>query len=177
MKTNNTLGNLQQLIHRLKNEDSKYARLSKSFQILYFILTFLFGVLIIIHIIEKEPLSELAGATCFLLSMLSYAFFFRKYYKDYNNVDYSQPTLMMLKKAAYRYQPFQRQTAWLIIPLLLIDAGLALNSSLGFDFIKLQLIWFGTLAFAVCIGLTIWYFRYKPLHDNAKQLIREIENV
>ncbi len=176
MKTTNTIENLQQLIHRLKNEDSKYARLSKSFQILYFVLTFIYSILIIVEIIEKGPLSDMAGAMCFLVAMLSFAFFFRKFYKEYNNVDYSLPTLLMLKKAAYRYQPFQRRTAWLIIPLLLIDAGLTLNSSLGFDFFNLQLMWFGTLVFAVFIGLIIWYFRYKPLRDNTKQLIKEIEN-
>lgn len=176
MKQNNKNSNLQQLTQRLKNEDSRYAQLSKSFQIVYFVLTSIFSLLIIIHIIKKEPLSELAGALCFLVAMLSFAFFFRKYYREYNNVDYAQPTLIMLKEAAYRYQPFQRRTIWLLIPILLIDAGLALNSSLGFDLLLLQIVWFGVLVIAVCIGLAIWHVRYKPLRDNALQLIKEIEN-
>ena len=176
MKKNNANNNLQQLTQQLKDEDSRYARLSKSFQIVYFVLTSIFSLLIIIHLILKEPLSELAGPLCFLVAMLSFAFFFRKYYQEYNNVDYAQPTLIMLKGAVYRYQPFQRRTAWLLIPILLIDAGLSLNSSLGFDLLILQIVWFGALVLAVCIGLAIWYVRYKPLRDNALQLIKEIEN-
>ncbi|WP_321376101.1 hypothetical protein [uncultured Draconibacterium sp.] len=176
MKQNKTSINLQQLTQQLKNEDSRYAQLSKSFQIVYFVLTFIFSLLIIIHIIQKEPLSELLGPICFLVAMLSFAFFFRKYYQEYKNVDYARPTLIMLKNAAYRYQPFQRRTAWLLIPILLIDAGLAMNSSLVFDILLLQMVWFGALVVAVCIGLVIWHFRYKPLRDNALQLIKEIEN-
>lgn len=176
MKQNNRYRNIKQLTQQLKDEDTRYARLSKSFQLLYFGLTFILGISIIFHIIEKEPLSELAGALCFLVAMLSFAFFFRKYYQEYNNVDYAQPTLVMLKEAAHRYQPFQQRTAWLLIPILLIDAGLTLNSSLGFDLIILQIVWFGALVLAVCIGLAIWHVRYKPLRDNALHLIEEIEN-
>lgn len=66
MEQNNTISNLQQLTRQLKDEDTKYARLSKSFQIIYFVLTFIFSALIIIHIIDKEPIAELPGPVCFL---------------------------------------------------------------------------------------------------------------
>ncbi len=174
MKTNKNL-ELSQLTQQLKNEDVRYALISKSFQITYWILMAVYAVLIILHIIEKEPLTDIFGASCFLISMLIFALFFKNYYKEYNNVDYSAPTLIMLKKAAYRYQPFQRKTIWLLPALLFMDAGLYLNSSLNFKFWSIQLIYGGLLLIAICIGLIIWYVKYKPLRDNSLRLINEIE--
>ena len=46
---------------------------------------------------------------------MSTSFIFNKYHKEYNNVDYALPTLLMLKKAAYRYYPFRNETKWAIV--------------------------------------------------------------
>ncbi len=178
MKLNNEIVeniNLIELTNRLKNEDDRYASLSKRFQIVYWIFVPIFLVFIVYDIVDKSPVVDIIGRICFLFAMLIFALFFKNYYKEYKYVDYSQPTLIMLKKAAYRYKPFQLKTLWTLLSVLLIDAGLCLNTSLGFEFIWVQVYFLGTVALAMLIGLIIWRVRYKPIRDGALHLIREID--
>lgn len=167
---------LNTLTTRLKNEDERYARLSKNFQIVYWVLVAIYAFLIGIHIYENQSIKEIAGITCFLVAMLIFAFMFRHFNKEYANVDYSQPTLLMLKQAAHRYKPFQLKTIWALAGVLLIDVGLSLNESLGFDLIRLQIVFVAVFGIAFALGLVLWKIRYKPLRDDALHLIRELEN-
>lgn len=167
--------NLVELTNRLIIEDDRYARLSKRLQILYWILIPIFLVLIIHDFLDKRLAVDIIGNICFMFAMLIFALFFKNYYMEYKYVDYSQPTLIMLKKAAYRYKPFQVKTLWILLAILLVDIGMCLNLSQYFDFIQVQVYFLGSVAIAMLIGLLIWRIRYKPLHDGAKKLIREIE--
>ena len=167
--------NLDELISNLKKEDEKYAGLSKRMQILYWIMSFIFLFVIVIQIVGKSHVVDIIGNICFLLAMLTFGLLFKYYYREYKNVDYSQPTLVMLKKAAYRYKPFQLKTLWAVLSLLLVDAGLSLNTTLGFDFIWLQVFFLGIVLLSAIIGLLIWRARYKSIRDVALRLIREID--
>jgi len=40
---------------------------------------------------------------------------------------------------------------------------------------KIQATLIGVIIFSILIGLIIWYFKYKPLHDEALKLIAELE--
>src|SRR4030042_4858333 len=117
--------NLIEIINRLKNEDDRYAALSKRIQIVYWVVIPIYIILIIYHIVDKNPVVDIIGSTCFLFAMLIFALFFKHYYKEYKYVDYSQPTLVMLKKAASRYKPFTLKTLWILLAVILIDAGLS----------------------------------------------------
>lgn len=177
MKVNNEITeseNLTQIITRLKNEDDRYAALSKRMQIIYWILILIFMTLIILQIVQKDPVVDIISSTCYLFAMLLFALFFQYLYKEYKYVDYSQPTLIMLKKAAYRYKPFQLKALWTLLAILLMDAGLSLNTSLDFKFIYIQACFLGVIVIAIVIGLLYWRVRYKPLRDTALELIREI---
>lgn len=175
-KIDNKYINLGQLTSNLKKEDKKYATLSRRFQIVYWVLIPIYLVSMVGHLIEKSPVKDVLSSLCFLFAMLTFALFFRHYYKEYNNVDYSEPTLMMLKKAAYRYKPFQLKTLWVLLAILLIDAGLILNSSLKFDVLRIQIYFFGSITIAMSIGIILWYVRYKPIRDKALHLIKDLNN-
>jgi len=166
--------NLNELIDKLKKEDDRYATLSKIIQTVYWILIPIFIILIIHDIVDKNPNVDIIGSICFLFALVIFALFFKRYYKEYKYVDYSQPTLVMLKKAAYRYKLFQLKTLWILLAVLLIDAGLSLNASLSFKFISVQVYFLGAIVLATVIGLLFWRVRYKPLRDAALYLIREI---
>jgi len=166
--------NLIEIIGRLKNEDDRYAALSKRMQIAYWILLPVFFILIIHQIVTKNPVVDIIGSICFLFAILIFALFFKRYYKEYKYVDYSLPTLEMLKKAAYRYKPLQLKTIWFFLAVVLIDAGLCLNTSLGFKLISVQVYFLGAIVLAAVIGLLFWRVRYKPLRDKALKLIQEI---
>lgn len=159
---------------RLKREDDNYANLSKGLQMIYWILLFVYSILVIRHIVDNSSLEEILGSVCFMIGMLIFALFFGNYYREYKYVDYSQPTLVMLKKAAYRYKPFQLKTIWALLGILFIDAGLTLNHSFGDSVVITQFIFLGAIGMALIVGLLIWIFRYKPLRDEALFLIREI---
>lgn len=81
----------------------------------------------------------------------------------------------MLKNAAYRYKPFQLKSIWVLIAILLIDTGLIIQSKIDDSFGDEQIFFFGAIFIGLAIGLIIWYFKYKPLRDNALRLIDEIE--
>lgn len=175
-QNSNTLGdiNLKEFTRKLRSKDDSYAQLSKGLQIFYWILVFMYSILVVRNIIANSSLQEIFASISFLLGMFIFALLFRHYYKEYKFVDYSLPTLVMLKKAAYRYKPFQVKTLWALVGVLFIDAGLTLNTVFGGSIMIIQMVFLGTIAVSLMIGLMIWRTRYKPLRDNALLLISEI---
>jgi hypothetical protein len=174
-KKNNEKINLDHLVGKLKTEDTRYARISKAFQIVYWVFVPIYSFLAILSFIDTKNINLLIGGGCFVSSFIIFALFFRNYYKEYNHVDYSLPTIMMLKKAAYRYKPFQLKTLWILFALLLMDTGLCFNSDLHFSVVKIQVYFLGTMGISVMLGLLIWFFKYKQLRDDALKLIVEME--
>ncbi|WP_297090845.1 hypothetical protein [uncultured Draconibacterium sp.] len=173
--TESTENNLNKLIQRLKNADSKYANIVKGVQAIYWVLVPLYLILIVIHLFNNDPFTEVIGSACFLSGMLIFAFLMRYYYKTYSKVDYSLPTLQMLKKAAYRHKLFQWQALWALLAILFIDAGLVLNHTGDGNIWQTQ-IWFApVLGLSFLVGVIWWYIQFKPLRDQALTLIAEIE--
>jgi hypothetical protein len=166
---------MDHLIQKLKKEDAGYSRLSKSIQIVYWILVPFYLFMVIRMAMAGSPLPEILSSVFFLFAMLIFALFFRHYYKEYKYVDYSQPTLIMLKKAAYRYKPFQLKTLWVLLAVLLVNAGLSLGTKHFFDLLGVQFVFWGVMIISGLIGLWIWKIRYKPIRDAALKMIREIE--
>lgn len=175
-KTNtNRNTNLADLVGRLKKEDQHYSRLSNGLQIVYFVLLPIYLILLVVHIIEGSAWYEILGSVCFALSMLIFALFFRRYYKEYKYVDYAQPMLIMLKEAAFRYQPFQWRIIWILFALILMDIGMSLTTFKMENTGWVQILFIGSLGVGVVIGYIVWWIRYRPLRMDALKLIKEIE--
>ncbi len=172
---NHTELNIENLVANLKNKDTNYSKLSRRIQITYLILTFIYAALIVLELIEKFSIYSLLGGLCYLGSFLILIVVFGRFYKEYGQVNYSETTLIMLKKAADRYKPFKKITFWVLFSLALMDVGMCLNKSLNFPIIKTQFYYWGMIIIAVGIGLIVWYYRYKPLLDATQKLIKEIE--
>lgn len=167
--------NLNKLVDKLKTEDKTYARLIKAVQIMYWLLIPVLAVLTLRDYAESKDIYGLAGGLCFILAFLIFALFFKSYYKKYVNVDYSIPTVQMLKKAAWRYKPFQRRMLWIMLAILLVDAGLTFSQINYTSIWNIQLVYLGIVTFSLVIGLIIWHIKYKPLRNEALTLIKEIE--
>ncbi len=174
MKTDSSI-DIHQLVSKLKNEDQKYSNLSRRMQVMYMVLIPVYLFLIIVHIIDGSSGFEILSSICFLLGMVSFAVLFHNYHKEYKLVDYSQPTVLMLKKAVNRYQPITKRTIWTIPGILFIGAGLSLKTSLG-ETIIIQVIFWVSMVLAIFIGLLWWKKRYKPIRDSALAMLRELEN-
>lgn len=167
--------NLQQLIGKLKSEDLNYARLSRGIQIIYWIFIPLFIIKSILHYTETSNVYHLISGVFYITGFLILALFFGKYYKEYKFVDYSLPTVQMLRKAVWRYQPFQKRAVWVLLALLLMNAGLTFSHMGESSVLDTQVFFLGAVFFGIVIGLILWYFKYKPLRDEAQNLLREIE--
>lgn len=168
--------NMPEIVNRLRDKDQNYAKLSKRFQYVYFAFIPIYVIMIIAHLIQGEPLQYTLSGVFYLLGMLSFAFIFRYYSKHYNTINYAEPTLIMLKKAAKRYKPFQRITLVVLIPLVFINLGLTLSSLEDHtSILTIQLFFWGALSFGLIGGIILWYVKYKPMRDDILKLIADLE--
>ena len=168
--------NLSKLTGKLKKEDRQYATIVKAVQIFYWIYIPVFVVRTIRYYSDSHNINNIISGVALILGFLVIALSFRKYYKDYRYVDYSLPTLEMLKKAASRYQPAQKRVMSIIPGLILMDIGLTFEwIGEGRSVLYSQVIFLGAILFGAIIGFVLWYFKYKPLRDKILDLVREIE--
>ncbi|MFO7865163.1 MAG: hypothetical protein R6U85_14285 [Salinivirgaceae bacterium] len=176
MKRYNNILDTDQLVKKLKKEDAYYLRLVKMMQYIYWALIPIYMFLAIREYSIDGVMEDAIGSIFYMFSLLIFAIVFRKFYKEYNNVDYSMPVLQMLKKAEKRYRPFTLKTLWLYFGVLLMDFGIYFNTSLDYTFWEVQLYYGGMILAATAIGYIVYLSKYKTIRDNAKRLIREIEN-
>lgn len=176
MTTNELNTNLEKVTGRLKKEDRHYATIVKVVQVFYWIFIPLFIVKTVVEYTSSHEINDIISGVGLVLGFLLIALSFQKLYNEYQYVDYSLPTLEMLKKAAYRYEPFQKRVLWVVPGLLLMDVGLTFEwMSEGKSVLDSQVFFLGSILFGAIIGLVWWYFKYKPLRDDALKLIKELE--
>lgn len=88
---------------------------------------------------------------------------------------YSLSTLLMLKKAACRYKPFQGITIWIVDALRLMDIGLLYNEGEDWLAPESQVIFIGAVFSGLVVSLLLWYSKYKLHYDDALRMIADIE--
>lgn len=167
---------LKHLIGRLKSEDTHYAFISRFLQIMYWLFVPVFLIAAYRHHASSGDYLQLIGEGCKVLSFLIFALFFGRYFKEYRYVDYSVPTITMLKKAASRYKPLHGKIVWILLAIVLLDIGLYYTGFGEDNVIQSQLLFVGAILLAMLAGLLVWYIKYKPLRDDALRLIAEIED-
>jgi len=174
-KINKNNINLDQLVGKLQKEDLRYSNICKGLKLVYWVLIPIYSLVAIATYIDTKEITDLFAGLLFVGSFLIFAIIMGDFQKEYNSVDYSLPTLNMLKKAVDRYKPFRPKAFWALAAFFIMDAGFCLSSTFGPRIIKMQMYVFALFLASVGIGLIIWYFKYKPLYDNSKRLIAEIE--
>ncbi len=178
METNNSTHNsmdLPQFIGRLKKMDKRATIALNILKIFYIIIIVLFIGGIIALVFNEELLSRTVISPVLTLIGLILVFIYLHYRgKDYKNVDYSQTTYEMLKKTSERYKPFLKKDMWFFPGAILVTTGRGLNSYTNFW--SFQLFFWSLILIGFLIGLIYWYFRWKPIMDNADKLIKEIES-
>ncbi|MCW3789159.1 hypothetical protein [Plebeiibacterium sediminum] len=175
-KENITLNDLGAFTSKLQEKDKKYATQSKRLQYVYwFLIPFYLILGTYDYIFDGTTVKEFLSQVSFAIAMLVFALTFRKLAKEYNFVDYSEPTLTMLKKVVKRYTPFHGNSRWVFVALIFLDAGLCLKRQFDKDLLHIQIVFLGAIAISICVGLILWLNKYKPIRDAAKQLINDIE--
>ncbi len=168
---------LPQFINKLKRFDKKARILYNGTKVFYLIIIafFLLVILLPVFFEDKGFLDRVFVNGLLTIAGLIIIYIYLHYRgKDYKNIDYSQTTYEMLKKTSERYKPFLTKDLWVLPGLTLMSIGISLNSHMGFW--KHELLFWGIVLAAGCLGFIYWYFKWKPLKENADRLIREIES-
>ncbi|MBI9067441.1 MAG: hypothetical protein JEZ09_09125 [Salinivirgaceae bacterium] len=177
MKNNkNNPIDIETLMADLQNKDLQYSNLSKRFKVIYLIFVPIYTVIASTELIVDFNFMVLLSSICFVHSMIIFAIIFNRYQKEYRSVNYAEPTLMLLKKAAYRYNPLRKETWWVLTSVAILIIGLAISSSNhGIDLSTAFSFLLGLIS-GLIVGAIVYVKKYKPLRDNALRLIKEIEN-
>lgn len=175
------LVSIDSLVSRVKAEDAKNLRMTKSFQWMYIVLIVLYAALLIFDPTIKS-IDRIIGVF-YIASFIAFIMIFHKGYKEFKNIDYSLPVIEMLRKTAERYRLRVDKLLFLIIPILLMDGGVTLrfyNDLLPMSPLNrvliVQAFYIPTMIISAMIGILIWRKKQKPLRDRALELIKELEN-
>jgi hypothetical protein len=181
-KQNENLVDMDSLIGRVKAEDAKNLRMTKSFLWTYIILAVIYTGLIIINPDPDITIIKRISGACYIASMIIFALVFRGGHKEFKSIDYSLPVIDMLRKAAKRYELKSKKLLILSVPILLMDIGLTL--SFYEDLLPMtplnrvliiQVFYIPLMTISGVIGYFVWRNKQKPLRDNALKLIDELE--
>jgi len=176
--TQNKIINLTELISQMKYEDQKSASNFKRMRNVYWITMPLYLILIVKQIIQSNALSEIVINIFIAFSLLLFAIIYTKVYKSYGHIDYSQPTLELLKKAELRFRPINiKKLLRNALAFLLIEALLVFASNSTTNFLKGQIYMGSGLILSFLIGFIVWKVKYQRIHANIVTLIKEIEQV
>lgn len=172
---------MDSLINKVKVEDAKNLRITKSFQWVYIVLIVIYTGLLIFDPYIKS-IDRIIGAF-YIASFIAFILIFRKGYKEYKSIDYTLPVIEMLRETANRYRLRVGKLLSLIIPILLMDVGVTLrfyNDLLPMSPLNrvliVQAIYIPVFAVSALIGILIWRKKQKPLRDRALELIEELES-
>ncbi|WP_066632123.1 hypothetical protein [Labilibacter marinus] len=166
---------LKYLCSKLKKEDKVIAGISKAFVIVCSVLLPLYLYIVIDLFSRGKELSIIVANICTLGGLLILFWSYRNNKRKYGGIDYSEPTLMMLKKAAKRYRALSFKSITFIIGLFMLHIGLYINVFYNTP-LFIQVSFFFTIIIAIVVGIIIWKNRYKPLRDDSLKLIKEIES-
>jgi len=75
--------------------------------------------------------------------------------KEYGHLDYSIPTIDMLKALVYEFKPFRTNTIWAILFGLFIDLSMIFHFSGRLDLLHTEMLFSTIFVGAVIIGLII----------------------
>ena len=167
---------IDQLTDRLKKEDKSYARLSKIIMIVYLVMVPVYAYLSVNEYLKTKDWDEIFWGASIIVSFVIFILLFKSFYKEYNYVNYAEPTLQMLKKAAYRYKAFNRKSIWAIVAVVIMGVAFVFRLSEKISVVLGTITFLGIIVLAVICGLILWYYKYRPIRVNALALIKDLES-
>jgi len=177
----NNFIDMDALLTNLKNEDSRLTKMMRNFKWLYIGMIVFYTLLMIVNPDPDLEIHHRISGLCYVLSFVFFMLIFRKYHKEYSQIDYSLPSSEMLAKAADRYKMKYNNFIILVPPLVLMDIGLTISFCYQLTSFELtnrifliQAIFIPTIVISGFIGYLIWRKRQKPLRDRALQMIKDL---
>ncbi|MDE5417055.1 hypothetical protein L3049_03465 [Labilibaculum sp. DW002] len=205
-------------LSKLKKEDSNLEMIFKILKVTYIVLLIVY-IPIFYDIIDGGKVYSIIKVASIVLGFSMFLFSMAYAQHKIKKINYSVPTLVLLKKTVKRYRVFSPLDLVVFPALFFLAIGLALNEKVYLacqDYLKLDFslgdyfttAWqvlnsgnnwfemisktsneFPLLIVMACLsfffimvvisfglGIAIWFARFKPIRDNALELIREIES-
>ena len=178
--------NLESLIRRLKDEDSRNVKMLHRIYIMYIVIAVLFSGM---YILNPDPdlgfYQRLTGAI-FILAISMMTFVIRKYYSILRQVDYTQSVYQVFKKAEERYRFWEtKRMVFTAVFIILIDIAVSmvfngryLPESLTWieKTLIVQAFYIPVMAASFAFGWLQWRKTKKPVLEKIKAVIDELEN-
>jgi len=180
---NESLPDTELFTSKLKKEDEYNLNISKSFFWIYIGFIGLYSIMMIVNIIFDRGFIRMFSQIFFILSFVSFILIFRYNLKIYKKIDYTLPLSEMLSAVVKRYQLRLGHFLIILIPIILMDAGLTLTfyedlSPMNplYRVLIVQVFYIPIMVISALIGILIWRKKQKPLKDRAIQLLEELES-
>ena len=175
--------NMESLIESMKQIDSQYKKVNKSLQIIFVIFIFFYAGLFLINPDSELTVNHRIAGGCYVVAFSLFALVFRKNYRTYNAVNYSDPVKKVLEDAEKRYRFWHKDTLLTIMGIVFIDVATCLFVIPRFIdrwefwnvFIIVQLVLITAIGIGFTIGYVKWTKKFKPLWFTSKELLKELE--
>lgn len=181
MNKPNGIVNMDNLVENLRKEDSKNLKLMRNFKWIYLVMIVVYTLLMVVNPDPDLEIYHRISGISYVIAFGLFALIFKKYHKEYSEVDYTLPVAEMLSNAAKRYK-FRWKSIVICLPsLLLIDLGIILRDiysepEIAWNrIIYFQIFYFILLGISGFVGYMIWKVKQKPLYDGAIQLLKELD--
>lgn len=183
MKKNTNHMDIESLVSELELKDSKYKKVMRIFQIVFFIFIFFYAGVFLVNPDPDITVNERLAGACYVLAFVLFTLQFRKMYNRYKSVNYFDSVKKVLQDAEKRYRLWQKNLLLVGTAILLIDAATIL---ILYDrFVERWTLWeFAGLVqlgymFIIGIGFTLGYIKWRtesrPIWLSAKKLLEELK--
>lgn len=182
-KENKNQMDMNSLVGELEAKDSKYRKIMRRFQIMFFVFIFLYAGLFLINPDPELTINDRIAGACYVVAFTLFALQFRALHKRYKEVNYFDPVKKVLEDAERRYRLWQKSTLLVLVSILCIDAATLLILYDRFEdrwtfwqfFTGVQLVFILIIAIGFSIGYLRWRKESRPIWLSAKKLLKELE--
>lgn len=173
---------MQPLLDKLKAADKRMIRISLGVQIMYLVMIPIYAAFYIWNPGGEMNDFERLGGGIIVLSLICFALLFRSRIKRLKQVDYAIPTRQMLSEAVTRFSLWNPEIKWALAAAFVMDIGLSVShyeegegANPWSGAIEMQYVFIPAIIIGVIVGIVLWHYRYKPLRDNARKLLQELD--
>ena len=177
--------NIENLLSRMQQEDTRNKKLMKGVFILYMVMSIMYALFLVVNPDPDLSLIDRISGLCYVFAFLLGSLYFRREYTMYKNMDYTLPLMQLLEKTEKRYRFFSRK--WLPVSgvILLINIGISLSfwhqstkwiGNTWQDMLITEAIFWTIVLVSGYIGYLRWKARSYPIWKDAKSLLDELKD-
>ncbi|MDA3953288.1 MAG: hypothetical protein PF485_06555 [Bacteroidales bacterium] len=176
MEKKNKYMDLNALISDMQLKDKRYKNIFKRFQIIFFVFIFIYGGLFLVNPDAELTINDRLAGGCYVIAFSLFAFYFRKYYKKYKEVNYSDSVKKVLTDAEKRYRFKKPDFVLVFIGIILIGIATVLVSSKfsngDYNIIYIYIL---LLIIGISVGYLWWRKDNRPIWLSTKKLLKELD--